>query len=56
MIVGRKMEGLNFFNKIWVKGSNSEYERKKMVKLSLYWLLSASIVVKILPFAKGNPN
>jgi hypothetical protein len=37
-MVGMKIEGLNLFNKIWVSGSKSEYERKKMVRLSLYWL------------------
>ncbi len=33
------MDGLKRFSKICVTGSNSEYEMKKMVKVSLYWLL-----------------
>lgn len=39
MIVGMKMEGLKRFNRICVSGSDSEYEMKKMVKVSLYSLL-----------------
>jgi hypothetical protein len=39
MITGMKMLGRSFFSKILVKGSKTEYEMKKMVRVALYWPL-----------------
>ena len=39
IMVGRKIDGLKRFSRICVKGSNREYEMKKIVKVSLYSLL-----------------
>jgi len=36
MMMGMKMEGRRRFSNMFVKGSNSEYETKKMVRDALY--------------------
>lgn len=37
MIIGIKMEGRNFLSIIFVIGSNTAYETKKMLREALYW-------------------
>lgn len=37
MMMGMKMEGRNFFSMIFVIGSNTAYETKKMLREALYW-------------------
>lgn len=39
MMMGMKMEGRYFFSIIFVTGSNTAYETKKMLREALYWPL-----------------
>ena len=44
IIIGMKTEGLNLFNRIFVKGSKTEYDTKKIESAALYF-----------PFERGWP-
>ena len=46
MIIGIKILGRSRFSRILVKGSKTEYETKKMVRVALYWfgVISSSLV------------
>jgi hypothetical protein len=37
MMMGRKTLGLHFLSRTFVKGSNTEYDTKKMESVALYW-------------------
>lgn len=37
MMIGMKMDGRSFLSKMLDKGSNTEYDTKKMVKVLLNW-------------------
>lgn len=39
MRIGMKMDGFSFLRRMFVRGSNTAYETKKMVSVALNWVV-----------------